>query len=619
MGRAHAVHRPVVLYLFMFVILCCTTYKLSKMPSKTTGLGLESFFVGGSRPVAINSTTPRAGKPAKSAIVSVPFGLKVHLSLKIFKLLLAAQLVVLSGDVILNPGPLHSEFVCPPERRDFCNESFSSFDSESDGHVSFASQFNSSMDSLDDSEPHLYFNLDLPSKGLRIGHWNVNQLTSSKFDQIKMFLKNKDGMPQVDVLWLNETFLKPTIPDTLYSVPGFTIFRRDRRIKNGGGVLAFVNDELYAIRRMDLEDSNLEILWLETAPFKSKRSFLLAGIYRPPSSTRADDIALENNVEKADLLNKETILIGDFNIDASKPQIFNKHRLCKSLNNMNFKQLVSTTTRPVSNACLDHIHTNNPQRIENIVCPNIGLSDHLPVFAVRRFNRNYERNHQQKGNIYIKYRYMKNFNVKQFKATLKETPWDSVFIFDDIDDMFSSWELLFNTALDSNCPWRVKRVARARKPPWLNSSVTKQLRERDRLLKIAKRSQNPVDWESYKAARNRAVSLLRRAKSQFFKTTLEHNKNNPRGIWKTIKSLIGVNKQQSIHRLRIDEQNIVNNKEMAEAFNIHFSTIADKLRNLLPDMLFDTAKLNNFVRSRKDKSAIFSIPSVTERDVVGYL
>ena len=35
-------------------------------------------------------------------------------------------------------------------------------------------------------------------------------------------------------------------------------------MKNGGGVLAFVNDELYATRRMDVEDSNLEILWLET-------------------------------------------------------------------------------------------------------------------------------------------------------------------------------------------------------------------------------------------------------------------------------------------------------------------------------------------------------------------
>ena len=58
---------------------------------------------------------------------------------------------------------------------------------------------------------------------------------------------------------------------------------------------------------------------------------------------------------------------------------------------------------------------------------------------------------------------------------------------------------------------------------------------------------------------------------------------------------------------------------MAEAFNIHYSTIADKLRNLLPDMLFDTAKLSNFVRSKKNESAIFSIPSITERDVVSYI
>lgn len=133
----------------------------------------------------------------------------------------------------------------------------------------------------------------------------------------------------------------------------------------------------------------------------------------------------------------------------------------------------------MGNACLEHIYTNNAHQIENIVCPNIGLSDHLPLFAVRRFNHNYEHNHQQQGNIYIKHRYMKNLNVQQLKATLKETPWDSVFIFDG-DDMLSSWELFFNTALDSNCPWRVKRLAKTRKSPWLNS-FTKQLREQNRL------------------------------------------------------------------------------------------------------------------------------------------
>ena len=58
---------------------------------------------------------------------------------------------------------------------------------------------------------------------------------------------------------------------------------------------------------------------------------------------------------------------------------------------------------------------------------------------------------------------------------------------------------------------------------------------------------------------------------------------------------------------------------MTEAFNVNFSTAADKLRKLLPHVPFDTSKLSNFVRSRKDESATFSIPSIAEADVVGYL
>ena len=116
-----------------------------------------------------------------------------------------------------------------------------------------------------------------------------------------------------------------------------------------------------------------------------------------------------------------------------------------------------------------------------------------------------------------------------------------------------------------------------------------------------------------------AVFLLRRAKSEFFKITFENYKNKPKGIWKTIKSLIGVNKQQSINHLRIKENDLGNNEEMTEAFNVNFSTIADKLRKLLPHVPFDTSKLSNFVRSRKDESAAFSFPPIAEADVVGYL
>ena len=79
--------------------------------------------------------------------------------------------------------------------------------------------------------------------------------------------------------------------------------------------MAYINDNLNVIRRTDLENQEVEVIWLEVCPFKSKRSLLIGSIYRPPSYTKADDLSLEANLERVYLLNKETIFLGDVNID----------------------------------------------------------------------------------------------------------------------------------------------------------------------------------------------------------------------------------------------------------------------------------------------------------------
>ena len=62
------------------------------------------------------------------------------------------------------------------------------------------------------------------------------------------------------------------MPDTLFEVPGYSIYRRDRVNKSGGGVMAYINDNMNVIRRTDLENQEVEAIWLEVCPFKSKRS-----------------------------------------------------------------------------------------------------------------------------------------------------------------------------------------------------------------------------------------------------------------------------------------------------------------------------------------------------------
>lgn len=296
--------------------------------------------------------------------------------------------------------------------------------------MDFDTSSNNSNDSSSESStygcnPYPHFNLHLGSKGIRFGTWNVNRLTTSKMEQIKLFLLGNDNRPQVDILSINETFLKPNLPDCLFSVPGFTIYRRDRKgTRKGGGILVYVNDEIKHRRRTDIENSNIEAVWLEVFPFKSNRPVLFSGIYRPPSYSKEDDQVLENMFETVYLLNLETIFVGDMNMNYLSTS-FKKHPLGRALSSLNFNQLVSEVTRPVSGTCIDHVFANRPERIHSILVKNNGLSDHLPVFGVRLYKAKFC-DRPRKMPCKITYRNMKHFKESSFLSSLKEIPWSTL-------------------------------------------------------------------------------------------------------------------------------------------------------------------------------------------------
>ena len=54
----------------------------------------------------------------------------------------------------------------------------------------------------------------------------------------------------------------------------------------------------------------------------------------------------------------------------------------------------------------------------------------------------------------------------------------------------------------------------------------------------------------------------------------------------------------------------------ADNFNLHFASIADRLRSLLPSIPFVISKLEHFVLSRKDPDVVFSIPLLNEGYII---
>ena len=59
------------------------------------------------------------------------------------------------------------------------------------------------------------------------------------------------------------------------------MYRKDRMGRVGGGVAAYVHEDIVAIRRDNIEFDNIAVMWLELQ--LTNITLLLCVIYRPPN------------------------------------------------------------------------------------------------------------------------------------------------------------------------------------------------------------------------------------------------------------------------------------------------------------------------------------------------
>ncbi|VDI13872.1 Hypothetical predicted protein [Mytilus galloprovincialis] len=153
----------------------------------------------------------------------------------------------------------------------------------------------------------------LKKNGLKISHLNIRGVLS-KFDEMKLFINQKNN---THIMGICETFLTSNTEDSFISIKGFELERKDRcetSEKKGGGVVAYVSSSLKYKRRTDLEISSLESIWLQIH-FKNSKSLLICFIYRPPDMPQSWIDEFEKEIEKANELELEMIIMGDINID----------------------------------------------------------------------------------------------------------------------------------------------------------------------------------------------------------------------------------------------------------------------------------------------------------------
>ena len=171
------------IYLLAFLL----AVQLSKSRDKRTKNGnLEALAVAKDlqQAVRINYSARRLKSSLKEPLRMAP-ALKLMLAVRFFNITLAANLICLSNDVALNPGPID-------------------------------------------------LRVSNQGGGITVGQWNIQHQTETKFEQLSLSINaHKDSGNKVDLLILTEPFCNSKRPDSFYQIHGYDLFRKERVGKKG--------------------------------------------------------------------------------------------------------------------------------------------------------------------------------------------------------------------------------------------------------------------------------------------------------------------------------------------------------------------------------------------------
>ena len=360
-----------------------------------------------------------------------------------------------------------------------------------------------------------------------------------------------------NILAITETWLDDTVQDNFISLPGYLLFRKDRLMRRGGGVCAYVHSStrVNLMQNTPVEPDFCEGLWLH---FPTHRLILLV-LYLPPNLLKDQQKSITQY-----LLQNSDILLASVNACFLM--------ICGDLNTfstsdlettLGLTQLVEDCTRGGSLLDKILIDTSKADLYKKpLVGPSIGTSDHQVVFLYPNHHNTCD------TKKYIKVYDYREESIAKFLSILDRINWSKMYLScDDLEAKCSFFYDNFNHAR-SSIPCAVVEMKISDKP-WMTPVLKHLINQR------------------FQAYRNKDFSLYNHLKAKVKKEILKakllwSNKivKQKQGIWKMTSNMFNIksNAQTKFSNLLLDFDSPL---EAADAINAVFSRVfsASNLQN----------------------------------------
>lgn len=239
----------------------------------------------------------------------------------------------------------------------------------------------------------------------------------------------------------------------------------------------------------------------------------------------------------------------------------------------------------------------------------VDISDHFPVFLVTE---------DKKQTFTTKTTYNRNLskiNITKFKTKLEATDFEDIQQINDTQVAFSNFQGRIEDIYNSCFPKVKMKKEYCAKLPWLTNGLKNSIKTKNYLYKCFLKNRCRYNEHAYKFYKNKLNNLLRSAERKHYETLLEHNKNNLKTTWKTIKEIINKKKRSSVvQSFKYNNTEIKDPKLIARHFNDFFINVGDSLSKKIPHTNVTAASfLQNY--NRQFINTIFLKPA-TENEII---
>ena len=351
---------------------------------------------------------------------------------------------------------------------------------------------------------------------------NIRSLVP-KFDELSMFLM----LNRADLVAISETWLNEQIDSSFVSITGYDLYHLDRLSGRGGGVCAFVSNNIPCKRRLDLEIANYECMWLWLRPYRLPRplsAILIAVLYCPP------DTCADKQREFVHYLSETIDCVRDTSPDCGIIVLgdYNNLNVSDLLNQQNLIQVVKDPTR--HNATLDLVVTNMQSWYnEPTVIAPIGGSDHNTVLWYPKGVTNTTPD-QKKQHCFV-CRFPQS-SIIAFGRWLTHQEWSCDYTSTSVHEQTLTFTNKILEAMDIFFPFKSVKLHNSDKP-WMCSSLKHLILD----CQNAFHSGNIPQWKHY---RNKVKQAIIIQKQTFYLEKVCHLKQTDSRLWwKLVKRLSG--------------------------------------------------------------------------------